>query len=51
LCTFNAAARKQVRIPIAMKMYERYDEEQGDYYARFHQDPYRPDWFPMVGGT
>ena len=34
-----------------MKKYERYYEEKGDYYARFHQDPYRPDWFPMVGGT
>ena len=34
-----------------MQKYERYYEEKGDYYARFHQDPYRPDWFPMVGGT
>jgi glucarate dehydratase len=34
-----------------MRKYERYYEEKGDYYARFHQDPYRPDWFPMVGGT
>jgi glucarate dehydratase len=33
-----------------MKFYEKYYEEKGDYYARFHQDPYRPDWFPTVGG-
>ncbi|WP_339867031.1 enolase C-terminal domain-like protein [uncultured Algoriphagus sp.] len=33
-----------------MKRYEKYYEEKGDYYARFHQDPYRPDWFPNVGG-
>lgn len=33
-----------------MKRYERYYEEKGDYYARFHQDTYRPDWFPIVGG-
>ncbi|PPL02800.1 enolase C-terminal domain-like protein [Parapedobacter indicus] len=33
-----------------MKRYERYYEENGDYYARFHADPYRPDWFPVVGG-
>ncbi|MGM9511210.1 enolase C-terminal domain-like protein [Larkinella sp. GY13] len=33
-----------------MKHYEKYYEEKGDYYARFHQDPYRPDWFPTVGG-
>lgn len=33
-----------------MKRYERYYEEKGDYYARFHEDAYRPDWFPMVGG-
>lgn len=33
-----------------MKRYEAYYEEKGDYYARFHQDPYRPDWFPIVGG-
>ena len=25
-------------------------EQKGDYYARFHQDPYRPDWYPIVGG-
>jgi len=33
-----------------MKFYEKYYEEKGDYYARFHQDPYRPEWFPTVGG-
>lgn len=33
-----------------MKFYEKYYDEKGDYYARFHQDPYRPDWFPTVGG-
>lgn len=33
-----------------MKKYEKYYEEKGDYYARFHQDPYRPEWFPTVGG-
>lgn len=32
-----------------MEKYERYYEEKGDYYARFHQDDYRPDWFPIVG--
>ncbi|RKN62795.1 enolase C-terminal domain-like protein [Paenibacillus ginsengarvi] len=33
-----------------MAQYERYYEEKGDYYARFHQDPRRPDWFPTIGG-
>lgn len=33
-----------------MKFYEKYYEEKGDYYARFHKDPYRPDWYPTVGG-
>ena len=33
-----------------MAKYERYFEAKGDYYARFHQDPYRPDWSPTVGG-
>lgn len=33
-----------------MEKYERYFEEKGDYYARFHADPYRPDWYPIVGG-
>lgn len=32
-----------------MKFYEKYYEEKGDYYARFHQDPYRPEWYPTVG--
>ena len=32
-----------------MEKYERYYEEKGDYYARFHQDPKRPDWYPIVG--
>ena len=34
-----------------MEKYGRYFEQKGDYYARFHQDPYRPDWYPIVGGT
>ncbi len=33
-----------------MEKYERYFEEKGDYYARFHQDPRRPEWYPVVGG-
>ena len=33
-----------------MRHYEKYYEEKGDYYARFHQDPRRPDWYPVVGG-
>ena len=33
-----------------MARYQRYFEEHGDYYARFHQDPRRPDWTPNVGG-
>ena len=37
--------------PEKMDKYERYFEEKGCYYARFHQDPKRPDWFPTVGGV
>ncbi|WP_028548932.1 enolase C-terminal domain-like protein [Paenibacillus sp. UNC451MF] len=33
-----------------MAKYERYYEEKGDYYARFHQDPRRPEWYPTIGG-
>jgi glucarate dehydratase len=33
-----------------MEKYGRYYEEKGDYYARFHTDPYRPGWYPNVGG-
>ncbi len=33
-----------------MARYAKYYEEVGDYYARFHQDPRRPDWYPNVGG-
>jgi len=33
-----------------MEKYERYFEKKGDYYARFHEDPYRPNWVPSVGG-
>lgn len=33
-----------------MRHYEAYYEKMGDYYARFHADPYRPDWFPVTGG-
>lgn len=34
-----------------MARYEKYFEEHGDYYARYHQDPRRPEWYPIVGGT
>ncbi len=34
-----------------MKHYEKFYELKGDYYARFHADPRRPDWYPVVGGT
>lgn len=37
--------------PEKMDKYERYFEDKGDYYGRFHQDPRRPDWYPIVGGT
>ena len=33
-----------------MRHYEKYYEDHGDYYARFHQDPRRPEWYPTVGG-
>ena len=33
-----------------MKRYAKYYEEKGDYYARFHKDPRRPNWYPNVGG-
>ncbi len=33
-----------------MRHYGALYDEKGDYYARFHQDPYRPDWHPVVGG-
>ena len=33
-----------------MKCYEKYYEEHGDYYARFHEDTNRPDWFPIDPG-
>ncbi|MGX5681908.1 enolase C-terminal domain-like protein [Schumannella luteola] len=36
--------------PERMDKYERYFEEVGDYYARFHVDERRPDWVPTVGG-
>jgi glucarate dehydratase len=32
--------------PERVEKYERYFEQQGDYYARFHRDPKRPAWFP-----
>ena len=32
-----------------MDKYERLYEELGDYYARFHRDDRRPDWYPIVG--
>ncbi len=34
-----------------MRHYGKLYEEKGDYYARFHQDPYRPDWHPVIGGV
>jgi glucarate dehydratase len=34
-----------------MARYEKYFQEKGDYYARFHEDPRRPSWYPAVGGT
>ena len=34
-----------------MRHYGALYDEKGDYYARFHQDPYRPDWHPVVGGV
>jgi len=33
-----------------MARYQKYYAEKGDYYARFHQDPRRPEWYPTVGG-
>ncbi len=33
-----------------MEKYERYYEKMGDYYARYHEDLRRPDWYPNVGG-
>lgn len=33
-----------------MDFYSKYYHDKGDYYARFHQDPRRPDWYPLVGG-
>ncbi|WP_246222662.1 enolase C-terminal domain-like protein [Phytoactinopolyspora limicola] len=37
--------------PEKMDKYEKYFDEHGDYYARFHADPRRPDWYPIVGGV
>ena len=37
--------------PEKMDKYERFFEERGDYYARFHVDERRPDWYPSVGGV
>ncbi len=34
-----------------MARYEKYFEEHGDYYARYHEDPRRPEWYPNVGGS
>lgn len=36
--------------PEKMDKYERYYEEVGDYYARFHRDDRRPEWVPTIGG-
>lgn len=33
-----------------MQRYEKLYEEKGDYYARFHEDARRPDWYPNPGG-
>lgn len=32
-----------------MNKYEKYFLEKGDYYARYHEDEYRPNWYPIVG--
>ncbi len=37
--------------PEKMDKYERYYESVGDYYARFHQDDRRPEWYPVTGGV
>ena len=37
--------------PEKMERYERLYQEKGDYYARFHQDPRRPAWYPVPGGV
>lgn len=34
-----------------MRRYEKFFAEKGDYYARFHEDPRRPEWFPRIGET
>lgn len=34
-----------------MARYEREFQKRGDYYARFHEDTRRPEWFPIVGGV
>lgn len=34
--------------PEKMDHYEREYEKRGDYYARYHVDERRPDWFPIV---
>jgi glucarate dehydratase len=36
--------------PEKMDKYERYFDEVGDYYARFHVDERNPEWVPVVGG-
>jgi glucarate dehydratase len=36
--------------PDRMARYEELFEKKGDYYARFHQDTLRPDWFPINPG-
>lgn len=33
-----------------MARYEKLFEQKGDYYARFHEDTRRPDWFPINPG-
>ena len=35
--------------PDKMERYGRLYREKGDYYARFHQDPRRPAWYPVPG--
>ena len=36
--------------PEKMDKYERFYEQVGDYYARFHRDDRQPDWRPVIGG-
>jgi len=39
-----------IKVPVGPGLGVELDEEKSDYYARFHQDPYQPGWYPKVGG-